>query len=317
MRGGKRPIPEGAPGHPFTGAQSARGAKGPAPKGPRGAKGARGPREIEREAPRPAPPRQRRIPASKLVYEDEEILAYDKSSGLAVIAPDGSRSRCLLDIATEQIRRRNPKGRAAVVHRIDRDTSGIVVFAKSGAVKRELMSDWDSIVAERLYVAVVEGEMAKDSGIFDSWLKEDDSGRVRVAKTEERGAKRAITRWRVLKSSGGLSLLELSLETGRKHQIRVQLQASGHPVVGDVRYGSRRDDAGRLCLHATAIELRVPGRKELRIESPMPEEFYAALRGAALRDAGAAASARSASSSASPRAARSGGKPPRGARRGK
>jgi 23S rRNA pseudouridine1911/1915/1917 synthase len=281
---------------------------------PRGAKlprALKGPRHEETKA-RTDPPRKGRLPPAKLVYEDEEILGYDKPSGLAVIAPDGSRGRCLLDIATEQVKRRNPKGRAAVVHRIDRDTSGIVVFAKNALVKKELMQDWDAIVAERLYVTLVEGEMDKDSGMFVSWLKEDDSGRVRIAKTEEHGAKRATTRWKLLRSENGRSLLELSLETGRKHQIRVQLASSGHPVVGDQRYGSNRfvrDEASRLCLHATAIELRVPGHKARRIESPVPEEFYIELR----REP----NVRHASSSASPRVARNGERKGRASPRGK
>jgi 23S rRNA pseudouridine1911/1915/1917 synthase len=306
MRGGKRPIPEGAPGHPFTKSRD-----GLMPRGAKNPRAAKGPWHEEPKL-RAATPRKGRLPPAKLVYEDEEILGYDKPSGLAVIAPDGSRGRCLLDIATEQVKRRNPKGRAAVVHRIDRDTSGIVVFAKSGAVKKELMSDWDAIVSERLYVAVVEGEMDKDSGVLVSWLKEDNAGRVRVAKTEEHGAKRATTRWRLLRSENGRSLLELSLETGRKHQIRVQLASAGHPVVGDPRYGtnrSSRDEACRLCLHATAIELRVPGHKERRIESPVPEELYAELR--------RAASDRHASSSVSPRGAQSEGRKGRTSPRGK
>lgn len=309
MRGGKRPIPEGAPGHPYTKSRESLVPRGT--KGPRPPKGLKEPRLGEPKQ-RPTTLRKDRISPAKLVYEDDEILGYDKSSGLAVIAPDGSRGRCLLDIATEQVKRRNPKGRAAVVHRIDRDTSGIVVFAKNALVKKELMQDWDAIVSERLYVALVEGEMDKDSGLLVSWLKEDDSGRVRVAKTEEHGAKRATTRWKLLRSENGRSLLELSLETGRKHQIRVQLAGAGHPVVGDPRYGSRspgRDEASRLCLHATAIELRVPGHKDRRIESPVPEEFYKELR-RPVND-------RHASSSASPFGARSGERKGRASPRGK
>ena len=153
--------------------------------------------------------------------------------------------------------------------------------------------------------------MPQGDGVFDSWLKENKAGEVYGAEPKDKGAKRAVTRWRVLKQGASLSLLELALETGRKHQIRVQLASLGHPVVGDPRYGSKgpsRDEASRLCLHATAIELRVPGHKDRRIESPVPEEFYVELR--------RAVSDRHASSSASPRGARSGERkgrePPRG-----
>jgi 23S rRNA pseudouridine1911/1915/1917 synthase len=286
MRAGKPRIPPGAPGHPKMESRNApasrrvpaRPAPGPA---------------AERPA-RPSPAQLRAQAPARLVYEDEELLAYDKPSGLPVISADGSRSKCLLDIATARVRLRNPKGRAAVVHRIDRDSSGIVVFAANAKVKKELMGSWDELVAERRYVALVEGAMDGKSGSFDSWLKENKAGQVFRAATGERGAKRAITRWRLLGVGAGLSLLELRLETGRKHQIRVQLSDSGHPIVGDERYGHRHGsgvrhisgvrggsagpyDPGRLCLHAESIELRMPGRQALKIESPAPPEFAAAL----------------------------------------
>jgi len=253
---------------------------------------------------RPGRTRSAARSAARLVYEDELILAYDKPVGLPVIAPDGSRSRCLLDVASEQVRRRNPKGRAAVVHRIDRDTSGIVVFARDARAKRLLMSGWDEIVSERLYVALVEGEMGSSEGELDSFLVEDARGFVREAGPRERGAKRALSRWRVIAEGRGMSLLEVRLETGRKHQIRVQLAGIGHPVVGDERYGGRarygREARGeapregersasrprpvssptlaRLCLHAAAIELRLPESSgSVRIESSAPPEFAEAL----------------------------------------
>jgi 23S rRNA pseudouridine1911/1915/1917 synthase len=288
MRKGKPYIPPGAPGHPRT-SSDAPALRASARRTPK-ARAERRPRE-EESPPRPLS--SRAAPAkARLVYEDDDILAFDKPAGLPVIAADGSRSRSLLDIATERIKRHNPKGRAAVVHRIDRDTSGIVVFATKARVKKELMGGWDELVSERLYVALVEGSMGGSSGTYDTWLKENKAGQVFRAGIGERGAKRAITRWRLLGEGSGLSLLELSLGTGRKHQIRVQLADAGHPVVGDPRYGLRRDgggryssdgrvDLGRLCLHAASIELAIPGRESLRIESPPPPEFVAALGPAA------------------------------------
>jgi 23S rRNA pseudouridine1911/1915/1917 synthase len=274
-------IPPGAPGHPRAEGDS------PRPRAPR-------PDRSEREGlPARAPPAKSRArspsgatgkASARLIYEDDEILAFDKPVGLPVIAPEGSRARCLLDIATEHVARKNPKGRAAVVHRIDRDTSGVVIFAADGRTKRVLMEGWDELVARRLYVALVEGSMDRMSGVFDSWLKENRAGEVYKVEAEEKGAKRAVTRWRVLARGPDLSLLELELETGRKHQIRVQLADSGHAVVGDERYGTLRArgkrpviEPGRLCLHACMIELRLPGREILRIESPPPPEFEAAV----------------------------------------
>ena len=277
-------IPPGAPGHPREGNGSSRGPQAPRERRPRRLEEAVPAREA-RETQRPGPGRA----SARLVYEDETILAYDKDAGLAVISPEGSRTRCLLDIATEQVRRHNPKGRAAVVHRIDRDTSGLVVFAASAGAKKLLMGAWDELVSERLYLAVVEGRMPAPSGILDSWIKENQGGEVFQTTAGERGAKRAVTRWKVRKEGAGASLVELSLETGRKHQIRVQLAASGHPVLGDRKYGRAlagrgdrgRDGAGegpgRLCLHASAIELSLPGRERVRLECPVPPEFAAAV----------------------------------------
>ncbi len=300
MRKGKPRIPPGAPGHPRTGAEDRGGrpelGRPPKRRSPRLEAEPRtgSPRRDEAVSREEGPARASRgvraardirVAPSKvrLVYEDEDLLVYDKPAGLPVIAADGSRSRSLFDIATDHIKRGNPKGRAAVVHRIDRDTSGIVVFATKARVKKELMGGWDELVSERRYVALVVGSMGAGSGAYDSWLKENKAGQVFRAGIGERGAKRAITRWRLLGEGAGLSLLELELGTGRKHQIRVQLSDAGHPILGDERYGSRpgspvRDDLGRLCLHAASIELKLPGREKLRVESPPPPEFEAVLR---------------------------------------
>jgi 23S rRNA pseudouridine1911/1915/1917 synthase len=315
---GSRPIPPGAPGHPREPKDRSDG-----PTSPR-----RGPRETEGEDARASHASERRAPVQRraeLLFEGEGILAFDKPEGLPVIAPEGSRARCLLDIATKQVRRRNPKGRAAIVHRIDRDTSGVVIFAEDGAMKRELMGSWDELVRERLYVALVEGEMPTERGTLSSFLKENKAGTVYVTEKEERGAKRAVTRWKVIGRGEGLSLLELSLETGRKHQIRVQLADAGHPVVGDPRYGRARDRIGRLCLHALAIELELPGRAPIRVETRVPPEFEAALRAPSYRNSPARGGIGSdrelsvppSSSSASRNEARNGARPGRGVPRGR
>ena len=320
-------IPPGAPGHPRGEADERR---------PRASRPER--RKIEASEVRTAPARSvARTPSrasARLLYEDESILAFDKPVGLPVIAPEGSRARCLLDVATEEVARKKPRGRAAVVHRIDRDSSGVVVFAADGRTKKLLMEGWDELVTKRIYTALVAGSMAEGSGVFDSWLKENKAGEIYRAEPKERGAKRAVTRWRVLEEGSGLSLLELELETGRKHQIRVQLADAGHPIVGDLRYGggARRVrgargegpaiDPGRLCLHARMIELKLPGREVLRIESPAPSEFAAALAAApagavAEQRPSSKADARDGAASSSRSAAGSGARRGRGSHRGK
>jgi 23S rRNA pseudouridine1911/1915/1917 synthase len=227
-----------------------------------------------------APPRPGAHKGSPVIlYEDDEIIAVDKPAGLPTIAPEGSRGKSLYGFVTNYIQRRNPRGRAAVVHRIDRDTSGVVIFGKSAQTKRTLMSAWNDLVVSRRYVALVEGIMESPSGTLASWLRENRGGTVYETPPGVPGSLRAVTHWRLLESGGGFSLLELELETGRKHQIRAQLAAAGHPVAGDPRYGARTDPAGRLTLHAASIELSMPHGEAIRVESPVPESFFKPLRG--------------------------------------
>ncbi len=233
------------------------------------------------------------------VYEDDSIIVVEKPVGLPVIPPEGSRSASLLDLVTSHVQRRNPKGRAAVVHRLDRDTSGIMVFARDGRAKKALMDNWDALVFERGYVALAEGipdagKLKPDSvggqaesdvgaweGVFEDFLLENQAGQVYVASPQARGSLRALTHWKLLSSSGSggaqpFCLFSLSLETGRKHQIRVQLSSRGYPVAGDARYGARSDPLGRLCLHAAVLGLEHPFTGErFSFESPAPDEFYA------------------------------------------
>jgi 23S rRNA pseudouridine1911/1915/1917 synthase len=212
------------------------------------------------------------------LFEDDDLIAVDKPEGLPTIAAEGSRGRSLYDIVTDHIRKRNPKGRAAVVHRLDRDTSGVMVFAKNGAAKARLMGSWNELVAQRRYVALVDGLLPEAEGVLDSWLSEASPGRMRESRTPSRGSLRAVTRYRVLSTGPIHSLVELSLETGRKHQIRVQLAGAGCPVSGDDRYGSRTDPLERLCLHASLIEINQgPGKMPLRFESPVPPGFAKAV----------------------------------------
>lgn len=215
----------------------------------------------------------------EVLYEDDDIIVVDKPAGLATMSPEGSRAKSLLDVATALIRRRNPKGRAALVHRLDRDTSGVIVLAKHGRAKASLMARWNDAVDERVYVALVEGAPPAEEGVLTHWLDGSDPYRVRVAQPEARGALRAVTRYRVVERGKGYALVELSLETGRRHQIRVQMAAIGCPVAGDERYGARSDPAARLCLHATRLAIHRPSDGTVvDLSSPTPPSFLEALR---------------------------------------
>jgi len=219
-----------------------------------------------------------RFPRAELLWEDDRFLALDKPEGLPVIAGEGSRERTLLDAATAIVKRRNPRGRAAVVHRIDKGTSGVVLFAKDAFAKKAAMGSWDDMVVERRYALVIEGRLRAVSGRFEDFLVAGESGRgqtrVRVSRSGDRRALKAVTDWEVVLDGDRRQLVEAILLTGRKHQVRVQFAAAGHPVAGDALYGARGDPLGRLCLHACAIEFHHPFTRELvRVESPPPPSF--------------------------------------------
>jgi 23S rRNA pseudouridine1911/1915/1917 synthase len=205
-----------------------------------------------------------------LLYEDRDILVVHKPAGLLSIASGGERDRTLYWVLSEYLRKKGERRRAAVVHRLDRETSGLVLFAKSEGIKRRFMEHWKDLVLERRYVALAEGEMPDREGLIDAPLGEDRGGRVIV---DGRG-KAALTRWKLMASGGGYALLELELETGRRNQIRVHLSHIGHPVAGDKKYGARGDPLGRLALHASRLSFTHPvSGKLMEFEYPEPRRF--------------------------------------------
>jgi 23S rRNA pseudouridine1911/1915/1917 synthase len=218
----------------------------------------------------PAPPA---FPAPlRLVHEDRDILVVDKPPGLLTIATESERERTAYRLLTDYVGAREGR-RLFIVHRLDRETSGLVVFAKSPAAKRSLQEQFAWRRVERVYVAVVEGRVQDEAGTLHSRLVEDRGLRVRPARRDAAGGREAITRYAVLARGGEATALELRLETGRRAQIRVQLAALGHPVLGDRAHGSRRDPLRRLCLHATRLGFVHPGGAPVRFESASPPAF--------------------------------------------
>jgi 23S rRNA pseudouridine1911/1915/1917 synthase len=218
----------------------------------------------------PAPPA---CPAPlRLVHEDDDILVVDKPSGLLTIATESERERTAYRLLRDWVARRDTRAaRLFIVHRLDRETSGLIVFAKSVAAKEHLQAQFAVRTAERLYIALAEGVMRQGEGSLVSRLVEDRALRVRVA---ERGdGKEAITRYRVLERRRGATLVELRLVTGRRAQIRAQLAAAGHPIAGDVQYGGRTDPMRRLALHATRLAFVHPRGDRVSFDSPLPTAF--------------------------------------------
>jgi 23S rRNA pseudouridine1911/1915/1917 synthase len=206
-------------------------------------------------------------------HEDDAVIVIEKPAGLRSIASDAERDATAYAHLTAHVRRGNPRGRERVwiVHRLDQETSGLMVFARTEAAQRALQESWDA--AQKKYRAVVEGAPPRDAGVLVSHLDESDRFRVRVA-PEGPDTRRAVTRYRVEKRSADRALLELELETGRRHQIRVQLAEAGCPIVGDKRYGAQTNPVKRVALHASGLRFRHPATKqEMRFVSPLPGEF--------------------------------------------
>jgi 23S rRNA pseudouridine1911/1915/1917 synthase len=210
----------------------------------------------------------------QLVYEDEALLVLDKSAGLLTVATEHDKTDTLFFRLNEFLRGRDSTAacRPQVVHRLDRETSGLVLFAKSAESKRLLQDAWPSVT--KTYWAIVEGQPHPDQGTITSYLAETKSLNVVSSGHPTEGSRLATTHYRTQQTRGDLSLLEVRLETGRKHQIRVHLAGLGHPVVGDRRYGSASDFCRRLALHACALELGHPLTGErLHFDSPLPREL--------------------------------------------
>ncbi|GHU67232.1 hypothetical protein FACS189447_09240 [Spirochaetia bacterium] len=218
----------------------------------------------------------RRLPHGLvLIYEDRDLLVVDKPAGLLSIASGGETQKTAYWILAEYLRKKGEKRRPAVVHRLDRETSGVMIFAKSEQTKKKMMEHWKSTVTERLYTALAEGNLTatqagKTEGVINAPLGEDRGGRVIV----QTGGKPAVTKWKILKSGKAYTLLSLELETGRRNQIRAHLSWLGHPLAGDKKYAARTDPLKRLCLHAEKIAFHHPkDGKLMRFESPGPEGF--------------------------------------------
>ena len=206
-------------------------------------------------------------PALGLVFEDEDLLVIDKPPGLLTIATERERERTAYRLLREYLRAGQPPRRPFIVHRLDRETSGLLVFAKSIRAKRRLQAQFEAREVERIYVAVVEGRVGDDQGVLAGRLVQDRGLRVRAGA----GGRDAITHYRVRERRRDTTVLELSLGTGRRHQIRVQLADLGHPIVGDRTHGSRSDPRGRLWLHASRLGFVHPeSGKRVRFESAAP-----------------------------------------------
>lgn len=208
-----------------------------------------------------------------IVYEDEWIIVIDKASGLLTVASPGEKDETVQAFLNEYLQTKDRRARIHVVHRLDRDSSGVLVFAKDFETRELLKARFAEHDIDRVYVAIIVGSISPPSGTIRSFLDEDSAVKVRTVRNPAKG-KQAISHYRTIERGERYSMLEVRLETGRKNQIRVHLAESGHPIVGDSVYGNGDPLVGRLALHAKLLGFVHPHtEKKLVFTSPIPDVF--------------------------------------------
>lgn len=208
----------------------------------------------------------------KIVYEDQYLVVIEKNIGILSMAA-GHKSLNVKAVLDDYFKKTRQRCTAHVVHRLDRDTSGLMIYAKDMETEQILEHNWHDIVFDRRYVAVLSGEMEEDEGTIENWLK-DNKAYVTYSSPVDNGGKYAITHFRTLDRTTDHSLVEFKLETGRKNQIRVHSADMGHPVCGDVKYGNGDDPVHRLCLHAYMLCFYHPiTRQPMEFQTMIPAAF--------------------------------------------
>jgi len=209
----------------------------------------------------------------KIVYEDEHIIVIDKNAGLLSMASDNEKYLTAYNILSNYVKLQKPSNKIFIVHRLDRDTSGLMMFARSEKVQSRLQKDWQNMVTARTYTALVEGEVTEPEGTIKSFIFESKALVMHSSQNPAKGDL-AITLFKTLKTNKDYSLLSVTLKTGKKNQIRLHMQEMGHSIAGDKKYGATGNPIGRLGLHASVLAFIHPVTgKELRFESKVPAKF--------------------------------------------
>ncbi|MDE7377020.1 MAG: RluA family pseudouridine synthase [Muribaculaceae bacterium] len=213
----------------------------------------------------------------KIYYEDDDIIVVYKGYGLLSVATERDANKkkeiTAYSLLRDYLKKKDPRNKLFIVHRLDKQTSGLMMFAKNEAAKEAMQHNWNNMVLERKYIAVVEGTIDPEEGMVKSYLVENARHEV-YSTTDPNLGKLAVTFYRTLKKGKGMSMVELSLETGRKNQIRVHMKDLGHPISGDRRYGGKPNTAHRLALHAQTLRFIHPvTRKDMYFTSAIPNAF--------------------------------------------
>lgn len=212
-----------------------------------------------------------------IIYEDHDIIAINKPSGLLSIASDNEKVETAYRMVLDYVRRSNSRNRVFVTHRIDKDTSGVLIFAKSEELKNDLQDNWNDIVSKRGYIALVEGKIEKKEDTIINYLLETSTN-IMYASNDKKNGKKAITHYKVVKSNNKYSLLDVNIDSGRKNQIRVALSNINHPIVGDEKYGNKNSPIKRLGLHAYELDIKING-KEYKFIAKTPSCFNSVFGG--------------------------------------
>lgn len=209
-----------------------------------------------------------------IIYEDQDIIVIDKQAGLLSISTEKEKRSTAYSLLSEHVKRQDKSNKIFIVHRLDRETSGIMLFAKSESVKRRLQDTWNDTVLEKNYIALVEGTVEKPDDTITSYLYEDKTFRMHSSPNSGKGQK-AITHYTTLKKNRNYSLLRINLKTGRKNQIRVHMEEIGHSIAGDKKYGAVTNPLSRLGLHAQQLSFVHPTSGEkLNFETKIPRVFF-------------------------------------------
>lgn len=219
------------------------------------------------------PPEAVRFTGLAILHEDADLIVIRKEAGLLSVATEDEKELTAYRQLSDYVKQADPRQRIFVLHRLDRDTSGVMMFARSERVQKQMQASWKDIVTERAYTALVEGHVRQSEGTVESWLKENAAMKMYASAVPGDG-QHAVTHYRLLRAGNGYSLLELRLETGRKNQIRVHMQEIGHPIAGDKKYGAKTKPIGRLGLHASVLAFRHPtSGEQMRFKSDAPKAF--------------------------------------------
>lgn len=221
--------------------------------------------------------KEKKLKGVTIVFEDEYMIVAEKEAGLLSVSTDREKSRTAFSVVNDYVRKRNRNARIYVLHRLDREVSGLILFAKEPDIQSMFQNEWDKIVKEFTYVAVVEGQVRSKEGIVKSWLSENKNFVMQYSLTDNGGLE-AVTRYRTIKTNEKYSLLNLKLDTRRKNQARIHMKQIGCPIVGDKKYGATYNPIKRIALHVQDIEFYHPITKEkIELKSSAPRKMLELL----------------------------------------